>query len=155
MQMYRFEESSEKNKIRLASSEIRGYLKAAKLLEVLVMSDLDTIRAYIQILSFGVEKSLKALIRHVDKNTPPRHHKLDKLYDALGESTRSELLMMAGKPRHILAALSSNKNSFEAYRYLEEARDKTDFFGPEIMTEIMDFAHFRLEIEMKRQAEVS
>ena len=144
-------DSIKKRQVKVAISEIKGYLKAARIIMVVTETDKDIVRTFIMILSFGVEKSLKALIRCIDGKVPPRHHELDKLFDLLSKQSKGELIAMCGaKPRHIQWALSTNKNSFEKWRYIEEADRDEHFFGPQVMLEIMEYAHFRLDIELKR-----
>jgi hypothetical protein len=78
------------------------------------------------ILTFGVEKSLKALRRHIDGVEPPYGHNLVDLFEELGEETRNWVALLSGaKPRHFRAALADNQDGFEEWRYAEE-RDGND-----------------------------
>ena len=140
--------------IGASKSEIKGYLKTARLLTVVTETDPDVIRTYIMVLSFGAEKSLKALTRHVDRKAPARTHSLTTLYNNLSKKTQAELVMLAAaKPRHILWALSDNKDSFEEWRYVEEGQQETHFSRPDVMMSIMESALFRLDVELKRSLE--
>lgn len=132
-------------------SEIKGYLKAARLLMVVTESDVDVVRPYIMQLSFGVEKSLKPLRKCVDLKTLSRTHNLLALYNDLDETTRSQLLLLTGaKFRHIELALSGNRKSFDKWRYAEEAGADLEFTYPGVMIQIMEFALFRLGFELDK-----
>ena len=143
---------NKEKQLELAISEIRGYLKASRLIMVVTETDKDLIRTFIMILSFGVEKSFKAIIKCIDGKTPERSHNLESLFDALSKRSRNELfLMCSAKPRHIAGALSTNKESFESWRYMEDSTDVDRFYLPSVMIEIMEYALYRLETEVKRK----
>ena len=141
------------HQIQDAISEIEGYIRSAKLLSLVAEKDHGVIRSAVMVLSFGVEKSFKALIRHVEDRVPPRGHKLDVLYNELTPQTRGELIFATNaKPRHIQWALSNNSNSFEDWRYAEERGEQMYFSMPEVMIEIMEFAVFRLKHQVEGHA---
>jgi hypothetical protein len=85
---------------------------------VVTETNADTVRTHVMILSFGVEKSLKALRRHVDRVPPSRGHNILDLLADLNDETRTWVwALSSAKPRQFEWALSANQDSFEEWRY--------------------------------------
>jgi HEPN domain-containing protein len=142
--------------IEAAKAEIRGYLKSSRLLMVVTETDTDVIRTLIMILSFGVEKSLKALRRHVDEEAPSRGHNLVSLFNELSEETRMWVTLLSGaKFRHVEWALAGNQDSYDEWRYAEEREERLEFTRSEVMIGIMEAALLILRTKPDRLDEAS
>lgn len=105
--------------------------------------------------SFGVEKTLKALLKYYDKKPMARIHNLETLFNALDSKTKKQLALLSGVNfRNFYDTFKSNKNAFVEWRYADENQKPIHYGYVREMILIIDGGIFMLEDLLKKQKEL-